>query len=36
MQMIIENARKLREFHKISLKQPVNSLTMLTTDESLL
>ncbi|CAD8185795.1 unnamed protein product [Paramecium octaurelia] len=36
MQMVIENARKLRETHKISLKQPVNSLTILTTDETLL
>ncbi|CAD8161022.1 unnamed protein product [Paramecium pentaurelia] len=36
MQIVVESARKLREAHKLSLKQPVNSLTILATDEQLL
>ena len=36
MQDVVECARKLRETNKISFKQPVSSLYILTTDEQLI
>ncbi|CAD8078642.1 unnamed protein product [Paramecium sonneborni] len=36
MQIVVQAAKKLRESHQITLKQPINSLTILTTDEQLI
>jgi hypothetical protein len=36
MQDVITKARKIREIHNISLKQPITSLTVITTNDSLI